>query len=64
MQLLYLLKDKQVAELDAAKLRSYFLYCVKTLQLSKNTLHKGDLPSVLLCDGVMEGEVLQHYRYL
>ncbi|MCU0392415.1 MAG: site-specific integrase [Thermoflexibacter sp.] len=38
-QLLYVLKDKNVDELDATRLRSYFLYCVNTLQLSENTLH-------------------------
>jgi integrase/recombinase XerD len=38
-QLLYVLKDKKVDELDAIKLRSYFLYCVNTLKLSENTLH-------------------------
>ena len=38
-QLLYILKNKNVDELDAERLRSYFLYCVNTLQLSENTLH-------------------------
>jgi integrase/recombinase XerD len=38
-QLLYILKDKHVDELDATKLRSYFLYCINTLKLSENTLH-------------------------
>ena len=38
-QLLYILKDKNVVELDADRLRSYFLYCIKTLKLSENTLH-------------------------
>ncbi|MDX2304763.1 MAG: site-specific integrase [Microscillaceae bacterium] len=38
-QLLYILKDKNVDELSAEKLRSYFLYCVNTLKLSENTLH-------------------------
>jgi site-specific recombinase XerD len=38
-QLLYVLKDKDVNGLDAAKLRSYFLYCINTLRLSENTLH-------------------------
>lgn len=38
-QLLYVLKDKQVDELDATKLRSYFLYCTNRLKLSENTLH-------------------------
>ncbi|RYE30530.1 MAG: integrase [Sphingobacteriaceae bacterium] len=38
-QLLYLLKNIPVITLDAAKLRSYFLYCTNTLQLSENTLH-------------------------
>ena len=38
-QLLYLLKDKNVMELDANRLRSYFLYCINTLKLSENTLH-------------------------
>lgn len=38
-QLLYILKDKNVDELDAERLRSYFLYCVNTLKLSENTLH-------------------------
>jgi integrase/recombinase XerD len=38
-QLLYILKDKNVDELNPEKLRSYFLYCVNTLKLSENTLH-------------------------
>ncbi|HMO41552.1 MAG TPA: site-specific integrase [Saprospiraceae bacterium] len=38
-QLLYVLKDKKVEELDATKLRSYFLYCINTLKLSENTIH-------------------------
>lgn len=39
VQLLYVLKDKNVDELDAIKLRNYFLYCVNSLKLSENTLH-------------------------
>ncbi len=38
-QLLYVLKGNNVDELDAVRLRSYFLYCVNTLKLSENTLH-------------------------
>jgi integrase/recombinase XerD len=38
-QLLYVLKDKNVADLDASRLRDYFLYCTNTLKLSENTLH-------------------------
>ncbi len=38
-QLLQIIKAKNVDELDAEKLRSYFLYCVKTLKLSENTIH-------------------------
>jgi integrase/recombinase XerD len=38
-QLLYLLKEKNVTDLSATQLRSYFLYCIKTLKLSENTLH-------------------------
>jgi integrase/recombinase XerD len=38
-QLLYVLKDHKVEDLDANRLRSYFLYCVNTLKLSENTLH-------------------------
>ena len=38
-QLLYILKDKKVDELDADRLRGYFLYCINTLKLSENTLH-------------------------
>ncbi len=38
-QLLYILKGTHVDELDAVRLRSYFLYCVNTLKLSENTLH-------------------------
>lgn len=38
-QLLYILKDKPVDELSAARLRDYFLYCTNTLKLSENTLH-------------------------
>jgi integrase/recombinase XerD len=37
-QLLYILKGKNVDDLDATRLRSYFLYCVNTLKLSENTL--------------------------
>jgi integrase/recombinase XerD len=39
-QLLYILKDKTVVDdLDAERLRGYFLYCINTLKLSENTLH-------------------------
>ena len=38
-QLLQLLKHKCVNELDAEKIRSYFLYCTNTLKMSENTLH-------------------------
>ena len=38
-QLLHVLKEKNVDDLDAEKLRSYFLYCTNTLKLSENTLH-------------------------
>lgn len=38
-QLLYILKDKNVDDLDTNRLRSYFLYCTTTLKLSENTLH-------------------------
>ena len=38
-QLLQILKAKNVDELDAEKLRSYFLYCINTLKLSENTIH-------------------------
>jgi len=38
-QLLYVLKSVDVNTLDSTKLRSYFLYCTNTLQLSENTLH-------------------------
>lgn len=38
-QLLYVLKNVPVTMLDGLKLRSYFLYCTTTLQLSENTLH-------------------------
>lgn len=38
-QLLYVLKDKNVDELDAERLRDYFLYCCNTLKLSEHTLH-------------------------
>ncbi len=38
-QLLYVLKSKNVDELDANRLRDYFLYCTNTLNLSENTLH-------------------------
>ncbi len=37
--LLQILKEKRVEELDAERIRSYFLYCTKTLKLSENTLH-------------------------
>jgi integrase/recombinase XerD len=38
-QLLYILKEKPVANLSANQLRAYFLYCIKTLKLSENSLH-------------------------
>lgn len=38
-QLLYVLKSVQVNQLDALKLRGYFLYCIETLKLAENTLH-------------------------
>jgi site-specific recombinase XerD len=38
-QLLQVLKNKKVDELDAERLRSYFLYCTNQLKLSENTLH-------------------------
>jgi integrase/recombinase XerD len=38
-QLLHVLKDKNVDDLDAERLRSYFLYCTNHLKLSENTLH-------------------------
>jgi site-specific recombinase XerD len=39
VQLLYALKARPVSELSAAQLRSYFLYCIRALKLSENTLH-------------------------
>ncbi len=38
-QLLCVLKSVSVAEIDAERLRRYFLYCTNTLKLSENTLH-------------------------
>jgi integrase/recombinase XerD len=38
-QLLYILKEKNVDEINAHQLRAYFLYCIKTLHLSEHTLH-------------------------
>ncbi len=38
-QLLYIIKHVPVESLDATRLRSYFLYCINTLNLSENTLH-------------------------
>ena len=38
-QLLYLLEDTSVNSLTSERLRSYFLYCTKTLQLSENIIH-------------------------
>lgn len=38
-QLLYLLKDFPVQDLSPEKLQSYFLYCIKELQLSENQIH-------------------------
>ncbi|WP_186741821.1 tyrosine-type recombinase/integrase [Spirosoma utsteinense] len=38
-QLLYILKNKCVTDLDAGRLRDYFLYCINTLKLSENTIH-------------------------
>ena len=39
MQLLLALKSHSVDDCDAEKIRSYMLYCTKTLQLSENSLH-------------------------
>jgi integrase/recombinase XerD len=38
-QLLYVMKDKNVDDLSALRLRDYFLYCINELKLSENTLH-------------------------
>jgi site-specific recombinase XerD len=38
-QLLYVLKSTNVDDIDAERLRGYFLYCTNTLKLSENTLH-------------------------
>ena len=38
-QLLITIKSFSVDELNAEQLRSYFLYCIKKLQLSENALH-------------------------
>ncbi|MCL2410285.1 MAG: site-specific integrase [Treponema sp.] len=38
-QLLYLLKNNPVDSLTPQRLRSYFLFCVKTLNLSENIIH-------------------------
>ena len=39
MQLLVVLKSHSVDDCNAEKIRSYMLYCTKTLQLSENSLH-------------------------
>ncbi len=38
-QLLQALKGNKVDDLDAERLRSYFLYCINDLKLSENTMH-------------------------
>jgi integrase/recombinase XerD len=38
-QLLFVLKNKNADDLDADRLRDYFLYCTNTLKLSEHTLH-------------------------
>ncbi len=38
-QLLYLLRDVDVASLTSERLRSYILYCVRELRLSENAVH-------------------------
>ncbi len=38
-QLLYVLKNKNVDDLDSDRLRDYFLYCTNILKLSEHTLH-------------------------
>ena len=38
-QLLYIIKDTNIDNLSANRLRDYFLYCINTLKLSENTLH-------------------------
>ena len=38
-QLLYLIRDFPVQNLSPEKLKSYFLYCTKELQLSENQIH-------------------------
>ncbi|RYY10704.1 MAG: integrase [Chitinophagaceae bacterium] len=39
VQLLAVLKSVKVQSLDAGRLKSYFLYCLKELNLSENSLH-------------------------
>lgn len=39
VQLLNALKSHNVNDLDATRIRSYFLYCVNELKLSENTIH-------------------------
>jgi len=39
VQLLSILKEISVDMLDSKRLKSYFLYCLRTLNLSENTLH-------------------------
>lgn len=38
-QLLHILKDFKVEDLTEDRLRAYFLYCIKELKLSENTMH-------------------------
>jgi integrase/recombinase XerD len=38
-QLLFVLKNKNIADLEPDRLRDYFLYCTNTLKLSENTIH-------------------------
>ena len=38
-QLLYILKEYPIENLTKEKLQSYFLYCIKELQLSENQIH-------------------------
>lgn len=39
VQLLKVIKTTKAESLSSEKLRSYFLYCIKTLKLSENTIH-------------------------
>jgi len=55
-QLLYVLKANLVDDLNAERIRSYFLYCINTLKVSENTLHSRMNAIKFYCEQVLHRE--------